>query len=288
MDNNLNNNQPNLDSNNSNQSNNINQTFNNIPNQNQVTNGTNNMVNQGNMTNNLNNTNPQELMNNILNNMNSQNGINNNTNNITNQPLDSNMNGNNQNNNSKKNSKLYIIVGIVILLLVVGVFAFLNKKGGSNVGSSANMNESLHVVQKNDGWDFNIKVLKFEKDHSAEVLLEKKKLPALKIEITNNSNTELLVNAISFRLLDSSNNLLTNTDLWAEAANEEVIKKEIKKGETASGYRIFSDSSYTKDDELKEYDYNDISKLEILVPINIRKEGTKVNYSYVEYYINLK
>ena len=81
------------------------------------------------------------------------------------------MNGNNQNNNSKKNSKLYIIVGIVILLLVVGVFAFLNKKGGSNVGSSANMNESLHVVQKNDGWDFNIKVLKFEKDHSAEVLL---------------------------------------------------------------------------------------------------------------------
>lgn len=288
MDNNLNNNQPNLDSNNSNQSNNINQTFNNIPNQNQVTNDTNNMVNQGNMTNNLNSIDSQGIMNNNLNNMNSQNGINNNTNNITNQPLDSNMNGNNQNNNSKKNTKLYIIVGIVILLLVVGVFAFLNKKGGSNVGSSANMNESLHVVQKNDGWDFNIKVLKFEKDHSAEVLLEKKKLPALKIEITNNSNTELLVNAISFRLLDSSNNLLTNTDLWAEAANEEVIKKEIKKGETASGYRIFSDSSYTKDGELKEYDYNDISKLEILVPINIRKEGTKVNYSYVEYYINLK
>ena len=288
MDNNLNNNQPNLDSNNSNQSNNINQTFNNIPNQNQVTNDTNNMVNQGNMTNNLNSIDSQGIMNNNLNNMNSQNGINNNTNNITNQPLDSNMNGNNQNNNSKKNTKLYIIVGIVILLLVVGVFAFLNKKGGSNVGSSANMNESLHVVQKNDGWDFNIKVLKFEKDHSAEVLLEKKKLPALKIEITNNSNTELLVNAISFRLLDSSNNLLASTDSWAEAANEEVIKKEIKKGETASGYRIFSDSSYTKDGELKEYDYNDISKLEILVPINIRKEGTKVNYSYVEYYINLK
>ena len=85
----------------------------------------------------------------------------------------------------------------------------------------------------------------------------------------------------------SSNNLLTNTDLWAEAANEEVIKKEIKKRETASGYRIFSDSSYTKDDELKEYDYNDISKLEILVPINIRKEGTIVIYSYVVYYINL-
>ena len=40
--------------------------------------------------------------------------------------------------------------------------------------------------------------------------------------------------------------------------------------------------------ELKEYDYNDISKLEILVPINVRKEGTKVKYSYVEYYINLK
>ena len=38
MDNNLNNNQPNSDSNNSNQ------TFNNIPNQNQVTNGTNNMA----------------------------------------------------------------------------------------------------------------------------------------------------------------------------------------------------------------------------------------------------
>ena len=288
MDNNLNNNQPNLDSNNSNQSNNINQTFNNIPNQNQVTNDTNNMVNQGNMTNNLNSIDSQGIMNNNLNNMNSQNGINNNTNNITNQPLDSNMNSNNQNNNSKKNSKLYIIVGIVILLLVVGVFAFLNKKGGSNVGSSANMNESLHVVQKSDGWDFNIKVLKFEKDHSAEVLLEKKKLPALKIEITNNSNTELLVNAISFRLLDSSNNLLASTDSWAEAANEEVIKKEIKKGETASGYRIFSDFSMTKDFEEKKYDYNDISKLEILVPINMRKEGTKIKYSYVEYYINLK
>lgn len=282
MDNNLNNNQPNSDSNNSNQ------TFNNIPNQNQVTNSTNNMANQGNMTNNLNNFDSQGMMNNNLNNMNSQSEINNNTNNINNQPLNSNMNSNNQNNNSKKNTKLYIIIGIIILLIVVGVFAFLGKKGGSNTGSTANIGESLHIVQKNDGWDFNIKVLKFEKDHSAEVLLEKKKLPALKIEITNNSNTELLVNAISFRLLDSSNNLLTNTDLWAEAANEEVIKKEIKKGETASGYRIFSDSSYTKDGELKEYDYNDISKLEILVPINIRKEGTKVNYSYVEYYINLK
>ena len=282
MDNNLNNNQPNSDSNNSNQ------TFNNIPNQNQVTNGTNNMANQGNMTNNLNNFDSQGMMNNNLNNMNSQSEINNNTNNINNQPLNSNMNSNNQNNNSKKNTKLYIIIGIIILLIVVGVFAFLGKKGGSNTGSTANIGESLHVVQKNDGWDFNIKVLKFEKDHSAEVLLEKKKLPALKIEITNNSNTELLVNAISFRLLDPSNNLLASTDLWAEAANEEVIKKEIKKGDTASGYKIFSDSSYTKDGEFKEYDYNDISKLEILVPINMRKEGTKIKYSYVEYYINLK
>jgi len=282
MDNNLNNNQPNSDSNNSNQ------TFNNIPNQNQVTNGTNNMANQGNMTNNLNNFDSQGMINNNLNNMNSQSEINNNTNNINNQPLNSNMNSNNQNNNSKKNTKLYIIIGIIILLIVVGVFAFLGKKGGSNTGSTANIGESLHVVQKNDGWDFNIKVLKFEKDHSAEVLLEKKKLPALKIEITNNSNTELLVNAISFRLLDPSNNLLASTDLWAEAANEEVIKKEIKKGDTASGYKIFSDSSYTKDGELKEYDYNDISKLEILVPINMRKEGTKIKYSYVEYYINLK
>lgn len=278
MDNNLNNNQPNSDSNNSNQ------TFNNIPNQNQVTNGTNNMANQGNMTNNLNNFDSQGMMNNNLNNMNSQSEINNNTNNINNQPL----NSNNQNNNSKKNTKLYIIIGIIILLIVVGVFAFLGKKGGSNTGSTANIGESLHIVQKNDGWDFNIKVLKFEKDHSAEVLLEKKKLPALKIEITNNSNTELLVNAISFRLLDSSNNLLASTDSWAEAANEEVIKKEIKKGETASGYRIFSDFSMTKDFEEKKYDYNDISKLEILVPINMRKEGTKIKYSYVEYYINLK
>lgn len=282
MDNNLNNNQPNSDSNNSNQ------TFNNIPNQNQVTNGTNNMANQGNMTNNLNNFDSQGMMNNNLNNMNSQSEINNNTNNINNQPLNSNMNSNNQNNNSKKNTKLYIIIGIIILLIVVGVFAFLGKKGGSNTGSTANIGESLHIVQKNDGWDFNIKVLKFEKDHSAEVLLEKKQLPAVKIEITNNSDTELLVDAISFRLLDSSNNLLANTDLWAEASNEEVIKKEIKKGDTASGYKIFSDSSYTKDGELKEYDYNDISKLEILVPINMRKEGTKVKYSYVEYYINLK
>ncbi|MEE0634817.1 MAG: hypothetical protein UCL21_03295 [Bacilli bacterium] len=282
MDNNLNNNQLNSDSNNSNQ------TFNNIPNQNQVTNGTNNMANQGNMTNNLNNFDSQGMMNNNLNNMNSQSEINNNTNNINNQPLNSNMNSNNQNNNSKKNTKLYIIIGIIILLIVVGVFAFLGKKGGSNTGSTANIGESLHIVQKNDGWDFNIKVLKFEKDHSAEVLLEKKQLPAVKIEITNNSDTELLVDAISFRLLDSSNNLLANTDLWAEASNEEVIKKEIKKGDTASGYKIFSDSSYTKDGELKEYDYNDISKLEILVPINMRKEGTKVKYSYVEYYINLK
>ena len=152
------------------------------------------------------------------------------------------------------------------------------KKGGSNTGSTANIGESLHIVQKNDGWDFNIKVLDFEKNHSAEVLLEKKQLPAVKIEITNNSDTDALVNAISFRLLDSSNNLLANTDLWAEASNEEVIKKEIKKGDTASGYKIFSDSLYTKDGELKEYDYNDISKLEILVPINIRKEGTKVKY----------
>lgn len=282
MDNNLNNNQPNSDSNNSNQ------TFNNIPNQNQVTNGTNNMANQGNMTNNLNNFDSQGMMNNNLNNMNSQSEINNNTNNISNQPLNSNMNSNNQNNNSKKNTKLYIIIGIIILLIVVGVFAFLGKKGGSNTGSTANIGESLHIVQKNDGWDFNIKVLDFEKNHSAEVLLEKKQLPAVKIEITNNSDTELLVDAISFRLLDSSNNLLANTDLWAEASNEEVIKNEIKKGDTASGYKIFSDSSYTKDGELKEYDYNDISKLEILVPINIRKEGTKVKYSYVEYYINLK
>ena len=282
MDNNLNNNQPNSDSNNSNQ------TFNNIPNQNQVTNGTNNMANQGNMTNNLNNFDSQVMMNNNLNNMNSQSEINNNTNNINNQPLNSNMNSNNQNNNSKKNTKLYIIIGIIILLIVVGVFAFLGKKGGSNTGSTANIGESLHIVQKNDGWDFNIKVLDFEKNHSAEVLLEKKQLPAVKIEITNNSDTDALVNAISFRLLDSSNNLLANTDLWAEASNEEVIKKEIKKGDTASGYKIFSDSLYTKDGELKEYDYNDISKLEILVPINIRKEGTKVKYSYVEYYINLK
>lgn len=282
MDNNLNNNQPNSDSNNSNQ------TFNNIPNQNQVTKGTNNMANQGNMTNNLNNFDSQGMMNNNLNNMNSQSEINNNTNNINNQPLNSNMNSNNQNNNSKKNTKLYIIIGIIILLIVVGVFAFLGKKGGSNTGSTANIGESLHIVQKNDGWDFNIKVLDFEKNHSAEVLLEKKQLPAVKIEITNNSDTDALVNAISFRLLDSSNNLLANTDLWAEASNEEVIKNEIKKGDTASGYKIFSDSSYTKDGELKEYDYNDISKLEILVPINIRKEGTKVKYSYVEYYINLK
>ena len=282
MDNNLNNNQPNSDSNNSNQ------TFNNIPNQNQVTNGTNNMANQANMTNNLNNFDSQGMMNNNLNNMNSQSEINNNTNNINNQPLNSNMNSNNQNNNSKKNTKLYIIIGIIILLIVVGVFAFLGKKGGSNTGSTANIGESLHIVQKNDGWDFNIKVLDFEKNHSAEVLLEKKQLPAVKIEITNNSDTDALVNAISFRLLDSSNNLLANTDLWAEASNEEVIKKEIKKGDTASGYKIFSDSLYTKDGELKEYDYNDISKLEILVPINIRKEGTKVKYSYVEYYINLK
>lgn len=282
MDNNLNNNQPNSDSNNSNQ------TFNNIPNQNQVTNGTNNMANQGNMTNNLNNFDSQGMMNNNLNNMNSQSEINNNTNNINNQPLNSNMNSNNQNNNSKKNTKLYIIIGIIILLIVVGVFAFLGKKGGSNTGSTANIGESLHIVQKNDGWDFNIKVLDFEKNHSAEVLLEKKQLPAVKIEITNNSDTDALVNAISFRLLDSSNNLLANTDLWAEASNEEVIKKEIKKGDTASGYKIFSDSSYTKDGELKEYDYNDISKLEILVPINMRKEGTKIKYSYVEYYINLK
>ena len=282
MDNNLNNNQPNSVSNNSNQ------TFNNIPNQNQVTNGTNNMANQGNMTNNLNNFDSQGMMNNNLNNMNSQSEINNNTNNINNQPLNSNMNSNNQNNNSKKNTKLYIIIGIIILLIVVGVFAFLGKKGGSNTGSTANIGESLHIVQKNDGWDFNIKVLDFEKNHSAEVLLEKKQLPAVKIEITNNSDTDALVNAISFRLLDSSNNLLANTDLWAEASNEEVIKKEIKKGDTASGYKIFSDSLYTKDGELKEYDYNDISKLEILVPINIRKEGTKVKYSYVEYYINLK
>lgn len=278
MDNNLNNNQPNSDSNNSNQ------TFNNIPNQNQVTNGTNNMANQGNMTNNLNNFDPQGMMNNNLNNMNSQSEINNNTNNINNQPL----NSNNQNNNSKKNTKLYIIIGIIILLIVVGVFAFLGKKGGSNTGSTANIGESLHIVQKNDGWDFNIKVLKFEKDHSAEVLLEKKKLPAVKIEITNNSDTDVLVNAISFRLLDSSNNLLANTNSWAEATNEEVIKNEIKKGETASGYRIFNDFSMTKDFEEKKYDYNDISKLEILVPINIRKEGTKIKYSYVEYYINLK
>ena len=282
MDNNLNNNQPNSDSNNSNQ------TFNNIPNQNQVTNGTNNMANQGNMTNNLNNFDSQGMMNNNLNNMNSKSEINNNTNNINNQPLNSNMNSNNQNNNSKKNTKLYIIIGIIILLIVVGVFAFLGKKGGSNTGSTANIGESLHIVQKNDGWDFNIKVLDFEKNHSAEVLLEKKQLPAVKIEITNNSDTDALVNAISFRLLDSSNNLLANTDLWAEASNEEVIKKEIKKGDTASGYKIFSDSSYTKDGELKEYDYNDISKLEILVPINIRKEGTKVKYSYVEHYMNLK
>lgn len=282
MDNNLNNNQPNSDSNNSNQ------TFNNIPNQNQVTNGTNNMANQGNMTNNLNNFDSQGMMNNNLNNMNSPSEINNNTNNINNQPLNSNMNSNSQNNNSKKNTKLYIIIGIIILLIVVGVFAFLGKKGGSNTGSTANIGESLHIVQKNDGWDFNIKVLDFEKNHSAEVLLEKKQLPAVKIEITNNSDTDALVNAISFRLLDSSNNLLANTDLWAEASNEEVIKNEIKKGDTASGYKIFSDSSYTKDGELKEYDYNDISKLEILVPINIRKEGTKVKYSYVEYYINLK
>ena len=266
MDNNLNNNQPNSDSNNSNQ------TFNNIPNQNQVTNGTNNMANQGNMTNNLNNFDSQGMMNNNLNNMNSKSEINNNTNNINNQPLNSNMNSNNQNNNSKKNTKLYIIIGIIILLIVVGVFAFLGKKGGSNTGSTANIGESLHIVQKNDGWDFNIKVLDFEKNHSAEVLLEKKQLPAVKIEITNNSDTDALVNAISFRLLDSSNNLLANTDLWAEASNEEVIKKEIKKGDTASGYKIFSDSSYTKDGELKEYDYNDISKLEILVPINIRKD----------------
>ena len=282
MDNNLNNNQPNSDSNNSNQ------TFNNIPNQNQGTNGTNNMANQGNITNNLNSINSQGMMNNNSNNMNSQSEINNNTNNINNQPLDSNMNSNNQNNNSKKNTKLYIIIGIIILLIVVGVFAFLGKKGGSNTGSTANIGESLHIVQKSDGWDFNIKVLDFEKNHSAEVLLEKKQLPAVKIEITNNSDTDALVNAISFRLLDSSNNLLENTDLWAEASNEEVIKNEIKKGDTASGYKIFSDSSYTKDGELKEYDYNDISKLEILVPINIRKEGTKVKYSYVEYYINLK
>lgn len=282
MDNNLNNNQPNSDSNNSNQ------TFNNIPNQNQVTNGTNNMANQGNMTNNLNNFDSQGMMNNNLNNMNSQSEINNNTNNINNQPLNSNINSNNQNNNSKKNTKLYIIIGIIILLIVVGVFVFLGKKGGSNTGSTANIGESLHIVQKNDGWDFNIKVLDFEKNHSAEVLLEKKQLPAVKIEITNNSDTDALVNAISFRLLDSSNNLLANTDLWAEASNEEVIKKEIKKGDTASGYKIFSDSSYTKDGELKEYDYNDISKLEILVPINMRKEGTKIKYSYVEYYINLK
>ena len=282
MDNNLNNNQPNSDSNNSNQ------TFNNIPNQNQGTNGTNNMANQGNITNNLNSINSQGMMNNNSNNMNSQSEINNNTNNINNQPLDSNMNSNNQNNNSKKNTKLYIIIGIIILLIVVGVFAFLGKKGGSNAGSTANIGESLHIVQKSDGWDFNIKVLDFEKNHSAEVLLEKKQLPAVKIEITNNSDTDALVNAISFRLLDSSNNLLANTDLWAEASNEEVIKNEIKKGDTASGYKIFSDSSYTKDGELKEYDYNDISKLEILVPINIRKEGTKVKYSYVEYYINLK
>ena len=282
MDNNLNNNQPNSDSNNSNQ------TFNNIPNQNQVTNGTNNMANQGNMTNNLNNFDSQGMMNNNLNNMNSQSEINNNTNNINNQPLNSNMNSNNQNNNSKKNTKLYIIIGIIILLIVVGVFAFLGKKGGSNTGNTANIGESLHIVQKNDGWDFNIKVLKFEKDHSAEVLLEKKKLPAVKIEITNNSDTDVLVNAISFRLLDSSNNLLASTDSWAEATNEEVIKKEIKKGETASGYRIFSDFSMTKDFEEKKYDYNDISKLEILVPINMRKEGTKIKYSYVEYYINLK
>lgn len=173
-------------------------------------------------------------------------------------------------------------------MIVVGVFAFLGKKGDSNTGSTANIGESLHIVQKNDGWDFNIKVLDFEKNHSAEVLLEKKQLPAVKIEITNNSDTDVLVDAISFRLLDSSNNLLANTDLWAEASNEEVIKNEIKKGDTASGYKIFSDSSYTKDSELKEYDYNDISKLEILVPINVRKEGTKVKYSYVEYYINLK
>ena len=282
MDNNLNNNQPNSDSNNSNQ------TFNNIPNQNQVTNGTNNIANQGNMTNNLNNFDSQGMMNNNLNNMNSQSEINNNTNNINNQPLNSNMNSNNQNNNSKKNTKLYIIIGIIILLIVVGVFAFLGKKGGSNTGSTANIGESLHIVQKIDGWDFNIKVLDFEKNHSAEVLLEKKQLPAVKIEITNNSDTDVLVDAISFRLLDSSNNLLANTDLWAEASNEEVIKNEIKKGDTASGYKIFSDSSYTKDSELKKYDYNDISKLEILVPINVRKEGTKVKYSYVEYYINLK
>lgn len=288
MDDNLNNNQPNLDSNNSNQSNNINQTFNNMPNQNQVTNGTNNMVNQGNMTNNLNSIDSQGMMNNNLNNMNSQNGINNNgyTNNITNQPLDSNMNSGNQkdNNNSKKNTKLYIIVGIVILLLVVGAFAFLNKKGGSNAGGTVNIGESLHIVQKSDGWDFNIKVLDFEKNHSAEVLLEKKQLPALNIEITNNSNTELLVDALSFRLLDSSNNTLSSTDLWAETSEKNAIKSEIKKGETASGYKIFSDT----DSNSKEYDVNDVSKLEIRVPINMKSDGTKITYDYVEYYINLK
>lgn len=242
----------------------------------QGNNGTFNPQNQ-NMEQN-NNVNQQPMFNSTLNN------------NMYQQPVNqNNIPNTNPTNDSPKQNKTKIIgiVVAVVVVLFVGIMLFGGGSSSNNGGHTVGYGETLEVNEIDGYYDFDIDVLSVEKDYPIDSYFYSGDCFALKVNIKNNSASNLsLLSLIHFTLINSSNNEVATLNMIASSMIDGSIEDEISSGKTASGYLYFY--NIDNDGYGSNIDDSDISKLKISVPKELDKSGDVITGNYNDYYINLK
>ena len=221
-----------------------------------------------------NNFNQQPMFNSTLNNnMYQQNVSQNNISNITNDI-------------SKQNKTKIIRIVVVIVVLFVGIILF--GGGSSNVGGyTVDFGEILEINEIDGYYDFDIDVLSVEKDYPIDSYFYTGDCFALKVNIKNNSVSNLnLLSLVQFTLINSLNNEVAILNMIASSMVDGSIEEQILSGSSVSGYLYFY--NIDTDGYGSNIDDSDISKLKISVPKELDKSGDVIMGNYNDYYINLK
>ncbi len=193
-----------------------------------------------------------------------------------------------QKQNKTKTIAIVLAVAVVVVVaLFIGIMSF--GKGGlsSSGGYTVNYGETLKISEINGYYDFDIDVLSIEKDYPVDNYLYDGNCFALRVNIKNDSTSDLsLLSFINFTLLDSSNNEVATLNKIMSSMIDGSIESEILSGKSSSGYLYF----YNIDDDGygSNIDDSDISKLKISVPKELDKSGDVITGNYNDYYINLK
>ena len=211
-------------------------------------------------------------------------------NNMYQQPVNQNniSNVNSTNNSSKQNKiKIIGIAAVVVVILFVCIILFGGGSSSNKGGYTVDYGNTLEVNEIDGYYNFDINVLSIEKNHPISSYFYDGDCYALKVNIKNNSSSELnLLSLIDFTLIDSSNNEVESLNMIASSMIEGSIKDEISSGKSETGYFYF----YNIDDKgyASNIDDSDISKLKISVPKELVKSGDVIKGNYYYYYINLK